>query len=425
MLVKKIIELPKAIIDFIQLAGYLADQKGLPLYAVGGFVRDLLLGAEHLDVDLVVEGDGIAFAAECSRHFNARLIAHRRFGTATLLGVPGVKADIASARKEIYEKPAALPTVFQGTIKDDLFRRDFTINAMAVRINKSHFGELIDFHGGQKDLKARLVRALHPLSFIDDPTRIVRAVRFEQRLNFKIEKMTQAWLREAMGRKMLHSVQKHRLRDELVLVFKEGAPLKSLKRLNELCGFSAIAPLRYQKNWPALFEEARQRIVWFQAHMAHKRRLDAYTIYMSLFFYPLGLKDMRCVVSDFAFHKGESSRMLALKTHFEKINRHLARKELKASAVYRALESLNYETILAIAVVSKNRQVRRRIEDFLLTYHGHRPGVRGEDLKQFGIQPGPPYKKILRELLYAKIDGKISTRDEELKLAKKMAQNRW
>ncbi|MFH0877290.1 MAG: hypothetical protein V1863_03610 [Candidatus Omnitrophota bacterium] len=425
MLVKKIKLLFGPIADFIHLAAQLADQKGLPVYAVGGFVRDLLLEADHLDVDLVVEGDGIAFAVECGRHFGARLIAHRRFGTATLLGVPGVKADIASARKEIYEKPAALPTVFQGTIKDDLFRRDFTINAMAVRINRAYFGELIDFYGGQKDLKAKRVRALHPLSFIDDPTRIVRAVRFEQRLNFKIEKDTLDWIRRAVERKMLQSVQKHRLRDELLLIFKEPAPLKALKRLHELCGFTAIAPLRFQKNWPALFEAARQRIAWFQAQMTPKRHLESYTVYLSLFFFPLGLKDLRRAIGDFAFHKSESSRILALKTHFEKINRHLAQKKCKPSSVYRCLESLSYETILAIAVLSRSRWARQRIEDFFLKHHGHRLGVRGEDLRNFGIPPGPRYKNILQELLYAKIDGKITSKEEELRLAQKIAQRAW
>ena len=425
MFVKKLNELSKSVADFIRLAGGIADEMGLNVYVVGGFVRDLFLGVDNFDVDLVVEGDGIAFATECARRLGLRLITHRRFGTASVLGLEGLKVDIATARKEIYEKPAVLPTVSFGVIAGDLFRRDFTFNAMAIGINKLTFGQVVDFYGGQKDLRGGIVRALHPLSFIDDPTRILRAVRFEQRFDFKIEKNTLSWIKDALRLKMLHRVQKHRLRDELILMFKENSPLKSLKRLSNLCGFSYMAPgLRFRKEGHVLFKETAKRIRWFNEHFFHKRHLEPYTMYMSLFFYPLSFKDLQKVIREFAFHKGESSRIISLKENFKKIEKELSRKNVRPRTVYRFLEPLSYEVILAMMVLSRRPVMRQRCEDFLSIYNGQRLHIRGEDLGSLGIKPGPHYKKILDELLYAKIDGKVKDREEELRLAERLAHQR-
>lgn len=284
VLTQKLKTLPVAMAEFIRQAGVLADDMGLQVYLVGGFVRDLLLGVGHFDVDLVVEGDGIHFAQECARRLSLKVVTHGRFGTAALHGPDGFKADITSARKETYEKPAALPSVSKGGIKDDLFRRDFTINAMAIGINQNSYGEVFDFYGGRRDLEKKTVRALHPLSFIDDPTRILRAMRFEKRLSFRMEPRTLAWIREALGRQMLFSVQKHRLRDELVLIFKEHRPVSVLKRLWELCGYSFISPgLVYRDGWNAAHTRIQEAARWFTAHAVHKRYLDTYVMLMCLF----------------------------------------------------------------------------------------------------------------------------------------------
>lgn len=425
MFSKKINELPKQLADFIHLAGHIADEKKINVYVVGGFVRDLILGVDNFDVDLVVEGDGIGFATECSRKLNARLITHKRFGTATLLGIHNFKVDVATARKEIYEKPGVLPTVFHGKIEDDLFRRDFTINAMAISINEGRFGQIIDLYSGQRDLKTGLIRALHPLSFIDDPTRILRAMRFEQRFDFRIEKTTLSWIKNALRQKMLHQVQKHRLRDELILIFKEASPVKSLKRLYEICGFSYIAlHLSYKREWRLFFEEINKKILWFKEHFLAKRHLDPYVMFMSLFFYQLPLKELQKVIREFAFHKGESSRMVSLKENYKKVNKELSKRGIRPSTVYRLLEPLPYETILLIKVLSRHQLVHQRIEDFLFIFHGQRLHVRGEDLVQLGIKPGPHYKKILEALLYAKIDGKVKTKEEELEFAERLASLR-
>lgn len=424
LFLEKVQELPEDISDFLAFAGRFAHSQGVRVYVVGGFVRDLFLGVPHDDVDLVVEGDGIAFAGELAKKFSLHVVAHRRFGTAILSGFHGFKVDIASARKEIYVKPAALPDVSAGSIQNDLFRRDFTINAMAIALEEGGFGKVIDTYGGRDDLKKKLIRALHPFSFIDDPTRILRAVRFEQRYDFKIERETLSWIAKATRRKMLDIVQKHRLRDELVLIFKEKSPQKSLKRLDALCGFSYISKtLRFQRAWPVMFEECAKKIAWFRAHFSHRRHIEPSAMYLALFFYSLPFKELKKAMFDFAFHKSESSRVISLKENFPKIKKELSRKCVRPSVAYRILEPLSHEVILCAMIASGDKRVCGHIEDFFLKHSGHRLGVKGEDLVRLGVKPGPPFKKILEDLLNAKIDGKVRDKNEELFLAQKMIRS--
>jgi tRNA nucleotidyltransferase (CCA-adding enzyme) len=425
MFLKKLHELPPVLSDFIGKAGALADEKGMPLYIVGGFVRDLFLGVPNFDVDLVIEGDGISFAAELARKFSLKMVAHRRFGTATLSGLDGFKVDIATSRRETYEKPGILPTVSSGRVEDDLFRRDFSINAMAISIGKHRFGEMVDSYGGWQDLKNRTVRALHEKSFMDDPTRILRAVRFEQRFDFKIEKTTLEDIKQAVCHRMLFLVQKHRLRDELILIFKEKTPYKSLRRLAALSGLAYVAPgLRLRKSWDRHFEDISRCVAWFDQHHGSKRRPEVYVMYLCLFFYDVPSRALEKAIHDFAFHKAESSRIMLFKENFRSAQKELSKKDIRPSVVYRCLEPLNTEVILLFMALSKSPRVVRHIEDFLFVHHGVRLHTRGEDLVKLGVRPGPVYKRVLQALLFAKIDGKVHNRDEELELAKKLLREK-
>ena len=186
--------------DLVKVIRDISVLRSMPVYLVGGFVRDLILGVRNLDFDIVVEGDGIIFAEDLASRLKARLIRHKRFGTATVVPGHHIKIDIATARKEVYPKPAALPEVEFGTLKDDLKRRDFTINAMAISLSG---GGLVDFYNGKKDLLDRQIRVMHELSFVDDPTRVLRAVRFEKRYDFKIEAKTLGLLKKAVKATML------------------------------------------------------------------------------------------------------------------------------------------------------------------------------------------------------------------------------
>ncbi|MDD5595678.1 MAG: hypothetical protein PHY94_05485, partial [Candidatus Omnitrophica bacterium] len=205
-------QLPKEIKDLLRLIGKTSGKLKMPAYLVGGFVRDLVLGVNNFDLDIAIEGEGIVFAEDLSKELGGKLTLHRRFRTATLAPSHKLKIDIATARREIYPQAASLPEVRPGCLKDDLFRRDFTINAMAVSISGEDYGKLIDIFGGRNDLREKKIRILHDLSFIDDPTRILRAIRFQERFAFKIEPQTLKLLKAACRNKMLESVEPQRLR---------------------------------------------------------------------------------------------------------------------------------------------------------------------------------------------------------------------
>ncbi|MBU4312035.1 MAG: hypothetical protein KJ706_04895 [Candidatus Omnitrophica bacterium] len=224
---------PKKVFDIVKAAGALADKENIPAYIVGGPVRDLLLDLSNYDLDFVVEGDAIAFARKLSRSLKGGLKTYRAFKTATVT-YGDFRIDIVTARTETYKRPGSYPDVKPGTIKQDLFRRDFTVNAMAVSINKRKFGELVDFYNGLQDLRKGVVRVMHDKSFMDDPTRIFRAVRFCARFNFRIERHTKALMKKAALAGFLGEVNRGRIRKEVELFLKEKAPLKCLKSFSRL-----------------------------------------------------------------------------------------------------------------------------------------------------------------------------------------------
>ena len=219
--------------NIIEIVGKTADKLKVPAYIVGGPVRDKLLGIANNDLDFVVEGDGIKFAGILNKKLKGRLTAYKAFGTATI-EVKGNRVDIVTSRKETYKRPAAYPTVKPGTIKDDLFRRDFTINAMAISLNKKDSGKLTDFYGGQKDLRKGLIRVLHDKSFMDDPTRIFRAIRFSVRFGFKIEPHTKKLIKEAVSGGFLGDVNTGRIRKEIELFLQEKSPKRCLEIFSKL-----------------------------------------------------------------------------------------------------------------------------------------------------------------------------------------------
>ena len=219
--------------NIIKIVGKIADELKVKAYIVGGPVRDKLLGIANYDLDFVVEGDGIKFAEALNKKLKGKLTTYRAFGTATI-EIKGKRIDIVTSRKETYKYPAAYPTVKPGAIKDDLFRRDFTINAMAISVNKKNFGKLMDFYGGQKDLRKGVIKVLHDKSFMDDPTRIFRAVRFSVRFGFKIEPHTKKLMKEAVLDGLLGEVNAARIRKEIELFLKEKNPKKCLDVFSRL-----------------------------------------------------------------------------------------------------------------------------------------------------------------------------------------------
>ena len=211
--------------------GKIGDEMGYPVCLVGGIVRDLLLGRMNLDIDIVVEGDGIAFAGQLIKRPGREVVPFKKFNTATISFPEGFKVDVATARTETYRHPAALPEIHKSSIVEDLSRRDFSINAMAIRLNHNGFGRLIDCFNGIKELDTGVVRVLHDRSFIDDPTRIFRAVRYEQRYGFNIEPRTDNLMKNAIAQGLVGKLEGYRIRNELIALLNEGIAIKGLKRL--------------------------------------------------------------------------------------------------------------------------------------------------------------------------------------------------
>ena len=417
--------LPRQIREIIRQASSCAWQSRLKAYLVGGFVRDALLGVPNLDLDIVVEGDGIAFADKLSRVLKARVVRHRRFGTATLHCPPRLKVDVATIRREYYPQPGHLPVVEPGVLKEDLFRRDFTINAMAIDITRQGYGNVIDFFGGKEDLRRGIVRVLHEVSFLDDPTRIMRAVRFEQRYRFRIERKTLRLLKEAVGLDMLSRVDAQRIRDDLVLVLKESCPPRALGRLYRLAGFSFLSPsLGFGTKTRELLGRIGKQLAWFEDTYAERRQVESWLVYFMGITCALDDAALARMMRSLGLRKQDEKRALDVrKLLADKRLCGLRRKDVRPSVIYRLFEPHSYEALLFVKAVYKDRWIHRHIEDFFEIYNGMRISISGHDVHALGMKPGPVYQKIFSRVLHAKLDGKVTTRDEEIALIRKIVRN--
>ncbi len=430
--------LPKKLIELIRSIGAEGDALEVNVFLVGGFVRDLMLGEKNYDLDIVVEGDAMRFGKILADKMKASLVVHRKFGTATLvkewprwLG-PSLhpdnkfKIDVASARKEAYEAPAALPRVKFSSLKEDLYRRDFTINAMAVSVNKKNFGLFIDFFGGTKDLEKKTIRILHDNSFIDDPTRIFRAVRFEQRFGFGIEKHTEYLIKHAVKQEMFRRTENQRIRDELILILKEKNPENAVFRMRELHELRFIHPdLSLKRSIKSTFAELRKCIRWYESAAVGKRHLDVWLMNFMVILEKLTAEQVEEVLEKFVFTRNASMRLLSCKKWAEKAIRKLSsRKKILPSGVYDLLEPLSHEVTLYVMTKARSVVARRRIKKFFTDYNGVKLRIRGHDIKKEGIVPGPGYKEILRQVLYGKLDGKLLTKKDEIRYMRELIAKR-
>jgi len=408
-------KLPKEYQDLLSLAGRIALRCNMRAYLVGGIVRDLILGVRNLDLDIVIVGDGIAFAQKLARKLDKKVIAHRRFGTATIVIGAHLKIDIATARSESYPHPGSLPQVTPGLLRDDLFRRDFTINAMAINITGREFGEIIDLFGGRHDLRRKLIRVLHDQSFIDDPTRILRAIRFQQRYNFRIEPHSLRLLKAASSMKMLELVQPHRTRDELILLLKEDTPLGVIRCVNKLLGFNFLSRrLSLSRRDFLLIKSAASQISWFRRELHYRRQLDQWLIYLMAILDSLKSSRVKSICARYAFARGDTKRLIEFKLYASVFSKKLSQKHIQPAQIFKVLEPLSYEILVMIKARYKNRFLRKHISDFFSVFNGTRLHLAGDDLKKLGSAPGPHYRKLLTRVLYAKLNGLISTKSEEL-----------
>lgn len=413
--------LPAEVREAVETMGRMADEAGLRAHVVGGFVRDMLLGVPNLDVDVVIEGDGLAFALEVGERLGLRVRVHRRFGTAVLVWSKTLHLDVTSARTEYYQRPGALPTVERSSLRQDLFRRDFSINAMAVSINPESFGQVTDPFGGLHDLERGAIRALHSLSFVEDPTRVLRAARFEVRFGFSIEPSTEALLRQAVEMGMLDEVSGARVREEILDIVDEREVAAVLERLRDVGALDHLVPdgtdatvmledVRavqegYPQLAPAFMRPPRRRTTLMTAMAARAQRPSAERWCRWLRF---GREYTEPIVAT------AERRPVVL-------GRLKDRRGMRASRLYQLLEAMPPEGLLYLWATG-DEVVRSRVEEFVRVLAPTRPAVSGADLIALGLEPGPAFSAILAQARADRLDGRAVGRAAELQNLKRLVR---
>ncbi len=415
---------PERIYNLLVEVGRVGDELGYSVYAVGGFVRDLLLRVENFDIDIVVEGDGIRFAEEFEKKYPCRIRTHKKFGTAIILFADDLKVDVATARWEVYDSPAALPTVESASVKMDFYRRDFTINTLAIQLNPKSFGELIDFFGGVKDIKERVIRVLHNLSFVEDPTRVFRAIRFEQRFGFQIAKHTQNLMRNAVKVGFLERLSGGRVLSEIILILQEGDPLPALRRMRDFNLFHFLHPsLKFDEQAEALFGQVHHVISWFDL-LFLEQQYERWLIY----FYELidFLREVeidelcqRLSMNEKLRKKIKEGKLQADQVLLQMFSWISTNRQPKRSEIYEVLDPLSIESKLFMMAKTTQVMTRRHISLYFTQLKDTKPLLRGADLIQMGLKSGPSIKKVLTDLLKARLDEQVVTRQDEMEYLSK------
>jgi tRNA nucleotidyltransferase (CCA-adding enzyme) len=381
------------------------------LYLVGGAVRDVLLGEKTFDVDIAVEGDAIAFARSLATALRGRFTPHEKFGTAIVQYGSDGRVDVVTTRTEHYASPAALPVVERARIRDDLQRRDFSINAMAVSLKRADFGRLVDPFEGRRDLEQGVIRVLHDLSFVDDPTRIFRAVRYEERYGFRLDDHSARLARECIERGVVGDLSSARLRDELVLLLEDAAAVRGIARLGELGADKAVHPrLRGDEEGAALFartlgvrdELAIEAPAWRIGLAVLARDLTADEAYDWLERLEVRSRDVDRIVGAIAFAPQIVERL-----------RHagLAPAEVVGLADPFAPDA----PLLALGL-----EDLPELRDYFTRLRGVELEIGGAELAELGLAESPRVGEVLAELRRRKLNGELDGRDSELAAAREL-----
>jgi len=410
---------PPEIHNLLRLSGEVAEELGFNAYLVGGSVRDLLRGEENLDLDIVIEGDGIAFARAFGEKLHAKVRTHQKFGTAQIFS-DRTKLDVATARTEYYESPASLPKVETSSIKKDLYRRDFTINTLAVKLNLRDFGLLIDFFGGQRDLREKSIRVLHNLSFVEDPTRAFRAIRFAERFGFKISKHTENLIKSTIEMNLFSMLSGPRLFEELRLSFHETEPIKTLKKLSDYGLLKVIHPnLAFTEELEATLRSMQETLSWFNLLFLEEKPDKGILYLMALL---SGLKDDDMKAATERLSPPPRIRDIILRG-IPQARSILRRFPVNDPVeVHKIFSNLELGIVLFLMALSKDRKIQKVISHYLTELRNIKTILTGDDLKAMGIQPGPVYSKILRKLLEEKLRGIVKTREAEEKFVRSLIQ---
>ncbi|HZL04146.1 MAG TPA: hypothetical protein VFE45_01770, partial [Coriobacteriia bacterium] len=368
----------------------------------------------------VIEGDGLAFAERAAARFGWAVRSHRRFGTAVLMLSRGLHVDVASARTEYYTRPGALPTVERSSLRQDLFRRDFSINAMAASITPERFGAIADPFGGLDDLERGVVRALHSLSFVEDPTRVLRAGRFEVRYGFAIDASTEALLRQAVDLAMLDEVSGARVREELLDILAEEQVADILARLHALGALRTLLPEGVDPEHVLL--DAAHVHAGLSEHGIRFDREPRREVALAV---ALGARGSRVSVERWArrlrLGRSYTNALLPLAERGATVAARLRdRRKMRNSRLFYLLEPLPDESIVYLWSVG-DELARSRVEHFLEDLVHVRPEVTGDDLVALGLEPGPGFSAILSQAYADRLDGRAVGRDAELANLRRLA----
>ena len=414
--------IPEPDLTLLRSLGALADERGTTAFVVGGVVRDLFLDVTNYDLDVVVETDATDFAEAAAALLGGSVKAHTRFGTVILVLPGGRKIDLATARSEVYERPGALPTVTPGEMESDLKRRDFSINSMALVLNADGFGTLLDPFDGRRDLTNQILRVLTNVSFEDDPTRILRGIRFCARFGLSMEPVTEALLRRAVNERLTDTVSGERLLNELKLILSEDDPWPPVFRLIDW----GILPSMVEGWEPT--KAVRATIVEIDGRLsetdeAGKRAPERWLTLFAALLQPLEPAVRERVVERLSAGR-RVRRLVRELTEFERavLPDLSAEKDPLPSALYRMLKRFSSETLLLARAQSPGSAVAKRIALYTSRLAGTETELTGSDLAELGVPEGEAVGEILGALLDARLDGEVSSLDEERTLARSLAE---
>jgi tRNA nucleotidyltransferase (CCA-adding enzyme) len=397
--------------------GERAESLGMKAHVVGGFVRDLLLGRPNLDLDMVIEGDAVQFARSWERD-GCRIAIHQRFKTGTIVFPGGRKVDVATARREFYEFPVAQPEVTTDSLKHDLYRRDYTVNAMAITVNPNEWGKLHDYFGGRRDLQKKTLNVLHNLSFVEDPTRVLRGVRLEQRLHFRIGPTSLRLLESCIRGGLISRLSGVRLRSELELILTEREPYPIVKRLAELGFWQNLT------TGLTIGQECRKaflRLSFFLKRMGRDLPdfgKTEWLAFLSALLMESEPQSAEGAISRLQLGQEEGRLVRESLEGLRSIEQALGgRQEKRNCEIYELLENVSFTVILFWAVATNRWRVRRRLLVYLLRLHRVQPMLTGRDLLDLGFRKGPLIGDILDGLKVARLEGRVETREEEVEWA--------
>jgi tRNA nucleotidyltransferase (CCA-adding enzyme) len=406
--------LPSKLMAVLRLAGQIADNLGSTVYCVGGFVRDFFLQVPNFDVDLVVEGNGEELAVCLAERLGGKTRIHQRFRTAMVSLPDGAKIDVATARTEFYEFPAALPRVEKSSIREDLYRRDFTINTLAIYLNPDRFGDLIDYFGGRRDLENGIIRILYNLSFVEDPTRILRAIRFEQRYSFTIEPDTLRFAIDAIERRMLGKLSYKRILHELILILSEKDPGNSLDRMKEIGLWKYILPeVKLEHLNRVTLKRIPIMVAWLEERY-YPANVKSWLVYILVLLARLSEDEVEGILVRYPFDNytirtiRESRRVPVVAEFFTENER------LVPHQMHEMIGDWTRENIVYLLLLIREQIVWDNVVNYLDRKEWVRVQINGKDLKQMQIKEGPVYRLIFDELYKLKLDGVLLNREEEL-----------